>query len=123
MTTETITGEEATRLFFEKVKLWEKETIQAHTSCGYAEVWRRGPDRYDYAEELPHLHESLDLQEKWVWPELVKIGYKQVTFDSDGYCWLNGKNQLGGRLAEEVSQEKTKPLAQLLAALRALGIT
>lgn len=70
---------------------------------------------------LPQLHTSLDLQEEWVWPELFRHGYCKIDF----FITTGGKVRCHiprvdagviGVIAE------TKPLAQIEAALKALGV-
>mgnify|MGYP004000312745 CR=1 FL=1 len=76
------TPEELTELFFTKVKGWTKY-FPKEIVVGDADWWWL--DKYGKyvgePEELPKLHESLDLYWLWVLPELMKkLGGKMPKF-------------------------------------------
>lgn len=107
-----LTGEKMSELFFTKVK-----------------GWKRLKDRFHYWEDLDQcchyeikLHESLDLQEEWLWPELRKLGITLSRFGEEG-----GKVECGLLVNHQSTHtgyayRETKALAQLEAGLKALGV-
>ena len=70
-----LTGEKLTERFFVKVLGWKKPKDQLGS-------WQQKThDGYPISEHtLPPLHTSLDLQEFWVWPELLKLDYYHSEF-------------------------------------------
>ena len=71
----------------------------------------------------PELDKSLDLQEAWVWPELFKIPVccMDIDYQMDDKIYhckiINTKD-----IPNFKGESKTKPLAQLEASLKALGV-
>ncbi len=123
-----ITLEKLTELFFTKVKGWEKgsfilpitPTSKVNGRYGYKDHNGEG------ANMLPHLHESLDLQEIWVVPELEKIKVDNITFDMTSNGWMCSLHNHSANNTEErylgYAEAPTKALAQLEASLNALGV-
>lgn len=108
-------GEELDRKFFEEVLGWERLEDQFY-------AWREPDGTYHY--RIP-LHKSLDLQEEWVWPELRKkyADPKLILFVNISYLkddTIAAQINLGTTVVGHGYGE-TKALAQLTAALKALG--
>ena len=69
---------------------------------------------------LPPLHEYLDVQEEWLWPELLKVGCERIEFSwwKDEKVWFANL----GDLPLTNATAPTKAIAQLTAGCKALGI-
>lgn len=115
-----LTGEQLTEKFFVEVKGWKNR--------GTLDYWYEelsvGGFKFRM-QNLPPLHTSLDLQEEWLWPELEKIGATRSYFilysgipDERWLCEIY--KPMG--LILDFHPASTKALAQLEAALKALGV-
>ena len=109
-----ITPEKLTEKFFTDVLGWEKMELGTWWVTPQSET-ERG---------LPPLHESLDLQEEWVVPELLKrytdpmIGFRYgLKKDCEITAWEN----MDKRVYFNAYDCKTIGLAHLEACLKALG--
>ena len=68
-------------------KLPTKEEIQTGRRARWVNA--KGEQMIPSTGGLPPLHESLDLHEQWVWPELRKRGNYKVSFNSTGVGGVN----------------------------------
>ncbi|MCK5613449.1 hypothetical protein KAR91_66880 [Candidatus Pacearchaeota archaeon] len=114
-----MTGDELDKYFFEKVMGWEWVKCVA-VRCGIEGCGTWVDSNEDYvSDRLPQLHASLDEQEKWCWPLLIEKGIRNAQFQ-----YLNAAKrwtfQIG--LQEHAGVAETKPLAQLIATLKALEV-
>jgi hypothetical protein len=124
MTTK-LTGEQLTEKFFIGVMGWEFRTNPQKPENT---AWKLPNNTYEIS--LPPLHTSLDLQEKWLWPELMKKDFMNVEFlngesfnikSSNGEFMNCGMRHISGA-GHVYTKAPTKALAQLEAGLKALGV-
>jgi len=116
-----LTGEQLTEKFFTEVKGWEWK-LPDGWKHGSSHAWVGPSGRLASGEiELPTLHTSLDLQEEWLWPELIKIRHFGIEFYwyEDEKLWFAS---FDNSYTPGAYTGTTKALAQLEAGLKALGM-
>jgi len=112
-----------TEKFFTEVKGWEWKPNRIDKTGHRGEGWYQGDKFKGFCNNL---HNSLDLQEEWLWPELRKKYFNMVRFidtedNGEFYecaIWGQGKD----RRISSIGEGPTKALAQLEAGLKALGV-
>jgi len=114
--------EELNELFFTEVLGWKKY-FPAHITFGNSDWWWLDKEGKYVAEpdELPKLQLSLDLQEEYLIPVLIDKEFDVFSFTHEYSHWQCAMQEYS-RFGSISATAKTKPLAQLTAGLKALGV-
>ncbi len=123
-----LTPEQLTEKFFTEVLGWTWFVKQPpHTwSVNDKVIAWRSREGEEQHRGLEPLHKSLDLQEIWLWPELLKIKINRIEFTAQCNGWVKCEiielMEDGELVTTQEETCKGKALAQLTATLKALGV-